>query len=248
MKLVSTFHDYYDPFFDGRGRVFERTGGNVGPPKREQFSLLTAAGYMVPPHGTVGEILGGWWDGEQKWVKHVVAYTNEQAHCGEGKVVFGEGQLKSNPDMGAPGGDRFWRERALYCSAFVGDYYQRFGRGCSVRRLQVGPHVFWVEYRSTESWMSNVGDGSCEVVGVEKGVGFHPAIPLPLFAIDFVLGKEMYAVDFNSAPGIRGSGVEKYLPGPEAVEAIEGWFAHEGPGPGRSNAQPGPDRPGPAGE
>jgi hypothetical protein len=241
MRLVSTFRDYYDHAFDGQGEAFHRVGGNVGPPKREQFSLLTAAGFKVPPHGTVGEVLESWWEAEQTWVKAVVAYTDESAHCAEGKTVFLHGQLKSNPDMGAPGGDRYWRERAMYCSAFVGNYYQTFNRGCSIRRLQVGPHVFWVEYRSTESWMSNYGDGTAEVVGVEMDAGYHPHLRHPLFAVDFVLGKEMYAVDFNTAPGIRGSGVEKHLPAGEAVRAIEAW--HEGPGAGRPDAQLGPDRP-----
>ena len=69
--------------------------------------------------------------------------------------------------------------------------------------------------------MSNVGDGDCQVVGVYMNDGYHPSINLPLFAIDFVVGQELYAIDFNVAPGIRGSGVEKLLTAKEVVESIE---------------------------
>jgi hypothetical protein len=109
----------------------------------------------------------------------------------------------------------------LFCSAFVGSYPKVCGGGSSsIRRLQIGPHVFWIEYTSKESWMSNVGDGDIAVIGVERDAGYH-SIRLPLFAIDFVLGKEMYAVDLNVSPGIRGSGVEKYIKPYEVLEALE---------------------------
>ncbi len=179
---------------------------------------------MTPPHGTVEDILGSWWEAEKQWVKWVVAYTDEAAHCGEGKAVWNKGRVNSNPHMGMPGGDRFWKEKQLYCSAFLGPYPQLacYGhKAVSLRHLQVGPHVFHLEYESSSSWMSNVGDGTCEVVGVELDKGYHPKIRLPLFAVDFVLGREAYAIDFNVAPGIRGSGVEKVLDGKDACRALE---------------------------
>ncbi len=69
--------------------------------------------------------------------------------------------------------------------------------------------------------MSNFGDGENEVVGVEMNAGYHPSIRLPLWAADFVYGREAYAVDFNIAPGIRGSGVEKILSSTDCYKAIE---------------------------
>jgi hypothetical protein len=235
MRLESTFRDYYDPFFDGKGDVFRRIGGNVGPTKREQFALLMAADYEVPPHGLFEDLIGEYWEAEDWTIERCVVYDDETAHCGEGKRM-------SRRVM-----EEFDRSTGKFACAFVGDPN---ANGVSHRLLQVGPHRFWIEYRSNESWMSNVGDGSCETFAVEKGVGYHPHLPYPLFAIDFVLGKDMrqYAVDFNTAPGIRGSGVEKFLSGPEAVEAIEGWFAHESRGAGRPDVQPGPEWPHPAGE
>lgn len=223
MKLVSSWGDYYDWAFDGQGEVFERIGGNTGPPKREQFRLLEEAGYMVPKHGLVADVLGSWSDSELRWIKWVVAYEDEMAHCTEGKRLFSEDSLKSNPHMGMPGGDRYHKERQLYCSEFIGD---PLAKGNSLRLLQVGPHVFWLEYTSNESWMSNYGDGDIEVVGVYLNSGYHHKINLPLFAVDFVIGKWMYAVDFNSAPGLRGTGVERYLKGPEVVAAFEDWLVN----------------------
>lgn len=218
MRLVSTFRDYYDPFFDGRGDEFVRTGGNVGPAKSEQLHILESLGFATPPHGRVEDVLDSWWEAERTWVRWVVAYTDPAAHCGEGKELFNRGRIRSNPDMS--GRPRFTRERALFCTAFVGDPFAR--PAVSWRRLQVGRRVFWVEYTSTASWMSNVGDGTCVVIG---DAGVWPDGPYPLWAVDFVLGREMYAVDLNTAPGIRGSGVEKVLGGPEVVSEIEGWFA-----------------------
>ena len=238
MRLESDFRDYYDPAFDNDGPVFSRKGGNVGPAKREQFKILELAGFLTPPHGLVGEVMGMWWESEKLWVRAVVAYTDEMAHCGEGKRVYRESELKSNPDMGSPGGDRYWRERKLYCSAFVGNQkLPDYEKSLSWRRLQVGKHVFWIEYTSKESWMSNVGEGDCQVIGFEMNAGYHRKIKLPLFAVDFVLGREMYAVDFNTAPGIRGSGVEKLMTASQVVGAIKEWYADEGEGSGWSRTQ-----------
>lgn len=170
-------------------------------------------------------MMDSWWEEERQYVKWVVAYTDETAHRGEGKQVYQKWQLKSNPHMGMPGGDRFWRERQLYCSAFVGCYPQVVcGNQSAVswRRLQVGRHVLWLQYSSVASWMSNVGEGSIEVIGVELDAGYHAAIRLPLFAIDFVIGREMYAVDFNTAPGMKGAGVERVLSAWDVCDALEG--------------------------
>ncbi len=228
MRIHSTFRDYYDIWADGTGPVLQRVGGNSGPTKREQFRILEEAGWLTPPNGVVGEILDSWWEAERQRVKWVVAYTDETAHCTEGKEVWWKqcASLNRQPKMGYDAqnerANRNYRE--VYCSAFVGSYPQFVAgnqKSTSLRYLQVGPHVFWIEYSSTESWMSNYGDGDIQVVCIELDKGYHPKIRLPLFAVDFVLGREMYAVDFNTAPGIRGSGVEKVLSGKDCCQALE---------------------------
>lgn len=232
MRLKSTYRDYYDWAFGRDGPVYLRVGGNTGPPKREQFRLLSEGGFRVPPHGLVKDVHGTWWEDEKKCVRWVVAYEDEMAHCAEGKRVIGSDQLKWQPVMGrCSHNDERDRLAELYCTAFCGSYPQTFtGGAVSWRRLQVGRHVFWVEYRSAAGWLSNFGDGTCEVVGVEMDAGYHPHFRSPLFAIDFVVGREMYAVDLNYGPGIRGSGVEKLLPAELVVRSIEEWFEEVGDG------------------
>lgn len=215
MRLISDFRDYYDRCFDGQGPVFTRTAVGAGPSRREQFTILQQAGFHIPPVGTVGDVMDSWWEREGRRINAVVAYEDEMAHCGEGKKLYHRynADLKTESKMG------YDERRELFCSAFLGNPLTPVPSE-SLRRLQIGSEVYWIEYRSTESWMSNVGEGDMDVIGHESG--YHPKIKLPLFAIDFVIGKEMYAVDFNIAPGIKGSGVEKYCDAERVVTLIEG--------------------------
>lgn len=149
-----------------------------------------------------------------------MAYTDLNAHVGEGKELWHINKWQSNPHMG--GTERYSDKWETFCSAYVDGPY-----GVSWRRLQVGPHVFWIEYTSNSDWRSNCGEGDIELLEYKLNEGYHPNIRLPLFAIDFVHGKkDMYAVDFNIAPGIRGSGVEKVLKPDHAVQAIEEAYRH----------------------
>ena len=214
MKLKTDFRDYYDWAFDGKGEEFVRIAVGAGPDRREQFRIMKDAGFKIPPVGTFDDLIEKYeWD--EGRIKFVVAYTDTLAHVGEGKELWGIGKWKSNPHMGQ--GRRYNEKYATFCSAYV------LGpRGVSWRRLQVGRHVFWIEYTSEMDWRSNCGEGDIELLESKLNAGYHPHIRLPLFAIDFVHGaKDMYAIDFNIAPGIRGSGVEKVLSSWDAVEAIE---------------------------
>lgn len=226
MRLRTDFNDFYDSCFSYRYTcpVFERIGGNTGPGRREQHRLLEDAGFKVPPHGLVQDVYYSWWEDEKKWVRAMVAYEDETAHCGEGKVIVSDRQLRVSPTMGYTSKAEHERDRLskLYCVAFVGHHQQQWS-GVSWRRLQVGRDVFWIEYSSKTSWMSNV-DPECKVIGRELNAGFHPVIKRPLFAIDFVLGKEMYAVDLNFSPGMRGSGMEDEISPEQVVGAITEWF------------------------
>jgi hypothetical protein len=203
MKLKTDFRDYYDHSFDGTGDTFVRVATDAGPDKREQFRIMKDAGFKTPPHGEMDDVLGTWW--QEGTITTVVEYTDLLAHVGEGKELFSLTSLWEGCDT------------SRFCSAFVPG-----PRGVSWRRLQVGRHVFWIEYTSEMDWRSNCGEGDIELLESKLNAGYHPHIRLPLFAIDFVhRAKDMYAIDFNIAPGIRGSGVEKVLSSWDAVEAIE---------------------------
>jgi hypothetical protein len=231
MRIVSDFRDYYDVWANGTGPTLTRLAANAGPDKPEQFRLLAAAGFLTPPHGPAGEVMGSWWESEQRRVKAVVAYLDPVAHRGEGKAVWGKGgpELRTESKMGYhEGNERARRNAEVFASAYLGGWPCDSTRqsSTSLRRLQIGRRVLWLEYHSTESWMSNVGEGTCELVGDDGLAGYHPRLPYPLFAIDFVLGREMYAVDLNVAPGIRGSGAEQVLPGDEACDELERALFH----------------------
>ncbi len=223
MKLVSDFHDFYDHCFDGHGPEFRRLT-TEGPNKKDQFALLQAAGFLTPPHGKVKEVGGSYWEAENRSVRDVVVYEDLQAHCGQGKRVVRkcdyafDGNVSRLPTLHALG--------ELFCSAYVASagphgYWQPHGPSVSWRLLQIGPHRFWVEYRSTDDWRSNCGTTVCALIGAEKDVGLYPRLEgYKLFAIDFVIGKHLYAIDFNVAPGLRGTGVEAMLRPRELVKAL----------------------------
>lgn len=236
LTLRSDFRDFYDSAFDEPTEgtfTFPRLAKG-GPPKREQFSLLEQAGFKTPPHGLVCDIMARAWP-EEYWSKFgenhgpinlVVAYEDENAHCAEGKRLLRSCQITSNPDMS--GRDRFERENSLYCSAYVHPKGYRgveVQQGESLRHLQVGPHVFYVLYTSKVSWMSNEGEGDIELVSYELNKGFNPAVKWPLWAVDLVPGRSgLYAVDFNTAPGVRGTGVEKVLKPSQFVDALRAFY------------------------
>lgn len=214
MKLTSDFHDYYDHCFDGIGDEFVRIAVDAGPDKPEQFNIMKAAGFKTPPYGTLDELYDiGYWD--EGRISMVVAYTDVNKHVGEGKELWSIDKWKTNPDMS--GVKRNADKWDTFCSAYVDGPY-----GISWRMLQVGKHVFWIEYNSDTDWRSNCGEGDINLLEYQMDKGYHPYIKLPLFAIDFIHGKkDMYAIDFNISPGVRGTGVEKVLTADKFVDAIE---------------------------
>lgn len=204
MKLVSDFRDYYDAAFDGIGKEFRRIAVGSGPTRRQQHDILEAAGYKVPLRGTFAEM---------NYLPRLVVYKDESAHCTDGKQVWEES-----------GWDLMWEQPPSdedYSVQFVGKFNEK--SATSWRYLQIGRHQFWIEYTSNESWMSNYGDGDIQIIGVDLNAGYHPlsGIDSPLYAIDFVIADDMYAVDLNIAPGLKGTGVNKYLTPKEVVEALE---------------------------
>ena len=93
-----------------------------------------------------------------------------------------------------------------------------FDYAVSYRHLQIGDRAFWIRYTSFNDWRSNCGDGDIDLIE-ERNI-----IPIkqPLFAIDFVkYNNNYYAIDFNIAPGIKGTGIEKIIPAKQVVELIK---------------------------
>lgn len=213
LKLLSNFSDYMDHWYDLDAEYTLRRYSTDGLDRFGQLHLMERNGLTVPAYGTVKQLLmptATYGSPERrnprlsKQAERLVVYTDVKAHCAEGKLLLSlDKALKLHPDCLA--------------TEYIADC-----PGVSWRYLQIGMHNFWLECRSTEDWRSNYGEGSWEVIGQGMGWGPKPfCLKLPLFAIDFVIGKELYAVDFNIAPGVRGTGVEKYLSPKQAVESIK---------------------------
>jgi len=220
MKLVlrSNFRDYYDHWLDPMADHTLRRFTTDGMDRFSQLHFMERNGLTVPAYGPVSWLLNplpryGAPEARNcrlsKKCKKLVVYTDQRAHCGEGKLLLDPEQaLADYPECLA--------------SEYIGDC-----PGISWRLLQVGMHTFWIEYRNNDDWRSNYGDFiTFQIIGKEQGWAKHPErnitlFKLPLFAIDFALGDQLYAVDFNVAPGIRGTGVEDLLPPREAADSIK---------------------------
>lgn len=216
-RLLSDFRDYYDHMFDLSGVPFARlsTGGLSRP---EMLAFLESLGLPVPAYGRVNEFIGAVAPVGAR-LDRIVVYTHERMHRGEGKILttLGEAYEQHPFAFMSRHVDGSYRMRcplnpqhASHCST-------------SLRYLQVGDRKFWLEYWSDTDWRSNCGEGGVEVL-CEEARGRGP-VPLPLYAIDFVLSRyrwqEPLAVDFNSAPGLAGTGLEEIMTATEVVDAIK---------------------------
>ncbi len=198
IRLVSDFLDYYDHWFDREGHTFERLA-HKGMPRRAALEYMFSLGLDVPLFGTVKEL------SQIPWLTNVVVYTDEMAHRGEGKLMMPLAQaIKQYPDNLA--------------TEYI-PVTHNVNRGVSWRYLQIGNKYVWLKYQS-DDWRSNFGNVKISILGI-IGDGYHPKIHLPLFAIDFIPANHVYAIDFNTAPQIRGTGIENILPARETAEAIK---------------------------
>jgi hypothetical protein len=210
VRLISDFHDYYDHWFDGTGAelTFERKSDG-GDKRREMLVYLKSLGLRVPAFGRTSEVFEYL---QQKYafegfdrLFEVVVHIDETAHRGEGKIKITLcDAVEQYPDHLA----------VEHIPVLPG------GQGQAWRYLQAGDKRFWLEYTSRNDWRSNCGDVDIGVLG-RRPDGYHKLIKLPLFAVDFVWGDVPYAIDFNVAPGIKGTGIEDILPAKEVADAIK---------------------------
>ncbi|MBA54318.1 MAG: hypothetical protein CMK89_07675 [Pseudomonadales bacterium] len=228
IRLKSDFHDYYDHWFAGSWQKpdieFSRntTDGLLRP---VMFQRMEAWGLKLPRHGIVkhlhpkliaeapveeANLVKEW----ARTLCEVVVYTDTSAHAGEGKFKVSLSDALGN-----------------YPDHFASEHIPALANGCgqSLRYLRIGSRQFWLRYTSANDWRSNCGDVTIEVLCEEKPK--TPAEQLldkvnhPLFAVDFVRGRELYAVDFNIAPGLKGSGIEEHISSQEVYKEISDWLS-----------------------
>lgn len=199
LRIISDFIDYYDHWFDYEGEHFFRKTRS-GMSREEMFIFLKKCGYKVPFFGRL--------DVSNKYAfnGNVVVYIDEDAHQGEGKI------LTSSHNA--------WFEyKGHLCAKYIKSNKEK--TGISYRHLQIGDHSYLIKMESSD-WRSNYGDVKIKLLKGGK-TKYNHLIKYPLYAIDFVpdLHGELYAVDFNIAPQMKGTGVEKILKAKEAATLIK---------------------------
>ena len=217
--LESDFRDYYDHVFYNSldlslSGIFYRIANNpeFSLPKRSQFQYLESAGFRVPKHGLVKDIATE--------NNKVVVYIDEYVHQGQGKdLLDGSDALSIHPDK--------------YCSEYIG---HSFGKSC--RYLQVGNRSFIYWYQSSDSWKSNTGEVEISApiehnfwedpyeiafIGEEKRARHDLVFQnYPMFAIDLVpvFNTDLAAIDLNTAPGLKWTGMEDLMSPMDVYNAI----------------------------
>lgn len=208
MALASDFRDYYDFAFypPERAAVVFTRHALTTVRRRDDFAALVSMGYTTPKHGLVRSLAADGPEGA------IVVYTNERAHRGDGKELCSPRLARAH-------------YADLYGSRFVGEYPPVVPPK-SYRELWVGDRRFMLVYASDDVWRSNVGSD----VAVQYLEELRPPEPSAatqrhpdqaLYAVDLVRHNGVsYAVDFNTAPGLAGSGIEAVLPPQQAHDAL----------------------------
>lgn len=197
MKLISDFTEMYDCLFSGEGEELSRLT-NQGPNKIEQFQLLEKLGFKTPKYGLVKDL-------------HLISesyflvvYEDIKSHCGNGKILV-DCIFDDNFNRG--------KYNNHFCSEHIG--YSRPFPSKSLRLLNIGIRQFLIEYKSTNDWRSNCGDGSTICLGETKNYHYlQNQISRPLWAIDFIenMNYNLLAIDYNESPGIKGiENLYKYI-------------------------------------
>lgn len=226
VKLISDFREYYDHHFDLDGTPFVRKSSQ-GPDREEMLFMMFGLGLAVPTHGTVEELHKNaiaLYESQEQFneqkggdLLEVVVYTDTNAHRGEGKL-----RMKLNDAL------------AKYPTNYAAQYVPNADAGSKTWRfLAIGDTHYWLEYKSTDDWRSNAGNTSVRLLGKEDAdlisTKYHINIAagnirVPLYAIDFVpvrSGRELIAVDFNTAPGLNGTPIQDTISGEKVAALIK---------------------------
>lgn len=207
LQLKTDFQDFYDHCFDKKGPVFDRYSKNALT-RADNLAFLTDKGYNVPSHGIARNLVPHLIKLRETPDLHFVVYLDEYSHRGEDKI-------------------RVSAEMALehFGEYFVVEFLQPDKQSTSYRYLQIGKKSFGLVYSSNDEWRSNCGTNVNVRLACHGDDAVHPSIKDPIFAIDFIkVGECLYALDFNSAPGIRHTGVEDEMKPREVYDEIHEAF------------------------
>ncbi|MFF2531434.1 hypothetical protein ACFVS2_21240 [Brevibacillus sp. NPDC058079] len=205
VKLITDFEDYYDAYFSKDGDIEFQRLSEKEPTRKQVFELLRKYGLVTPAFGQVKKFLR-----KCKREQAVVVYENITTHSGGKKSVMSFREALHNHSQ---------KHMSLYSAS---------DKGVSYRYLRIGQLAYLLKYQSDE-WSSIVNTKSIEIE--EADPGFLTTEPdYPLYAIDFVHFKDakqddvMVAIDFNIAPKLKNTGIEKWIDGVSVVNQIENWL------------------------
>jgi hypothetical protein len=225
LKLISDFRDYYDYVFypDGDTPVY-RMAYDRAMPKHRQFEIMGRAGIPVPPFYEVGSAQA---NNLYSPDDIVVVYEDEYQHCGGGKLRL---SYKEAVNRFAALSHHLTN---YYCVPWV-NTTGILDESVSYRYLQIGSKAFWLRYVGKGGWMSNHAEDTLIFVEGECDlIESHVLASYPLCAIDFVVSvakpiPETFedvinfgvAIDFNTAPGLKWTGIDDILPATEVYRLI----------------------------
>jgi hypothetical protein len=205
VRLVSDFIDYYDHMFDLSGKVWHRNSRDQFS-RQAMFEVMSSMGLNIPVIGTVGEF----WAGSIKSSSgKMVAYYDEYA-----------------PDSH----ELVWK--STFTSEYIEDSELAPGT-TSWRYLRIGTlSPIWLEYQSTDKWRSNYGDVQISILNnFNYRIGLClPVVeenePYPMLAIDFVRSSKhkYYAIDYNTSPGLKWTGIEDIYKPTEIADSVREWY------------------------
>jgi hypothetical protein len=227
--LLSNYVDYYDhwfiPSFEAADVQFSRMNDRRWP-KWMQIKILRDWGFRTPETAYLYP-----YEPVNIYTDKIVLYDDPYVHNGEGKKITTLADAKTyNPYL-------------IYGDIpYLMEYQESLsdaGNPISYRYLSIGGERFYLSYESLgkDSWQSNVGS-EVEIKLLEfEEFSEYTKVPyepwtglderLPLFAIDFLRSEKRavhYAVDFNVAPGLRGTPIEDMFSGSMVYQLIERWY------------------------
>lgn len=230
IKLNTDFKDYYDFMFHPDGDVvFDRLMYDRTLCKRDQIRIMQDLGLR-----TFDIRRCKYWDFSDD--TPLVVYTDDRAHAGSGKhrIDLGQAKCKHSNVWSIP-----WIATSDSNDTSV-----------SHRLLQVGNRAWWLCYEGTGGWQSNHCESTAitivdEIQSIRRYNFDHFILiahrtnicPYAMFAIDFVIPANRatptdfvevieagYAIDFNTAPGMRWTGMDDLLPASEVYRLIHNYL------------------------
>lgn len=114
----------------------------------------------------------------------------------------------------------------VFCSEYISP-----GKGSPAivwRYIQVGIRRFWLEIQHPTDWRATA-PGCIARLLYEDDPRYHRLINEPLFAIDFIPERHLYAIGWCAAPLLRGTIIEKLLSPTDIARLIHGALIRNNP-------------------